>query len=123
MESEQSTPIDGIISLSNLTSNSTSNVVALPDEPIVTAISQSAIGVVGICGNLCAVATLSTNRKLRNKIINMYIINQVSVFTFGSNTEFQNHNTKKSFLFLSECNRFIGIIFLVDGWLNLKEFL
>ena len=50
---------------------------ALPNEPIITIVSQSILGIIGFFANLSVIITLSSTKKLRNKFINIYIINQV----------------------------------------------
>ena len=80
MESEQATSKEHlIIIVSNTMSNLTTSVMAPADEPKVIGIAQAVIGIIGIFGNLCVIITFSTNKKLRNKIIIMYIINQASI--------------------------------------------
>ena len=80
MESEQSTTKDNFTNaMSNTMSNLTTTAMALVDERQVTGIAQAVIGVIGIFGNLCVVITFSTNKKLRNKIIIKFIINQASI--------------------------------------------
>ena len=80
MESEQSTTKDNFTNaMSNTMSNLTTTAMALVDERQVTGIAQAVIGVIGIFGNMCVVITFSTNKKLRNKIIIKFIINQASI--------------------------------------------
>ena len=57
---------------------SIANVSKPPDDNIFTAITQSALGLVGVFGNLCVIIVFLSTKKLRSKIINIYIINQVS---------------------------------------------
>ena len=70
----------------NITVNGTNNFTGLvlkpDDDNIVTAITQSTLGLIGIFANLCVIIVFTTNRKLRSKIINIYIINQVRVFSY-----------------------------------------
>ena len=47
------------------------------NEPIITIVSQSILGIIGFFANLSVIITLSSTKKLRNKFINIYIINQV----------------------------------------------
>ena len=54
------------------------NVSKPPDDNIFTAITQSALGLVGVFGNLCVIVVFLSTKMLRSKIINIYIINQVS---------------------------------------------
>ena len=68
------------IPLFGFKSNET-NVVILPNEPIFTVVSQSTLGIIGFFANLSVIITLSSTKKLRNKVINIYIINQVCIFS------------------------------------------
>ena len=71
---------DIISSTENVTNelNNIANATKPPDDNIFTAITQSALGLVGVLGNLCVIIVFLSTKKLRVKIINMYIINQVS---------------------------------------------
>ena len=51
---------------------------AFPDQDLFTTVSQASLGLIGFAGNLSVLVALGTNKKLRNKIVNIYIINQVS---------------------------------------------
>ena len=83
MEYEQSTfKENSTSSIFNVTSNSTGSAAVFQDEPVAAGIAQSVIGVIGIFGNLCVIITFSTNKKLRNKRLNMYIINQASTSVY-----------------------------------------
>ena len=68
--------VNGSFQPFNSTSNET-DASTLPDESIMTIISQSTLGTIGFFANLSVIVTLSSTKKLRNKFINMYIINQV----------------------------------------------
>ena len=68
--------VNGSFQPFNLTNNGT-DASTLPDESIITIISQSTLGIVGIFANLSVIITLTSTKKLRSKFINMYIINQV----------------------------------------------
>ena len=63
--------------LFDVTNNNTDVFVALPNEPIITIVSQSILGIIGFFANISVIITLSSTKKLRNKFINIYIINQV----------------------------------------------
>ena len=63
--------------LFDFTNNKTDVFAALPNEPIITIVSQSILGIIGLFANLSVIITLSSTKKLRNKFINIYIINQV----------------------------------------------
>ena len=67
----------------DFTSNKTDTAI-LPNEPIFTVVSQSTLGIIGFFANLSVIITLSSTKKLRNKIINIYIINQVCFFFYDS---------------------------------------
>ena len=75
-----------VTSPENVTLNGTSNFTGVnykpPDDNVFTAITQSALGVLGFFGNLTVIIVFSTNKILRSKIINIYIINQVRFFSF-----------------------------------------
>ncbi len=63
---------------SNSAEGSNNGSVVFPDVPIFTTASHATIGFVGISGNLCVIVVLFSNKKLRRKLINIYILNQVS---------------------------------------------
>ena len=80
MQIEQATSMENLTNITSTAMNNLTKTASIPaDEPKVTKIAQSVIGVIGIFGNLCVILTFSTNKRLRKKIINMYIINQVSI--------------------------------------------
>ena len=73
--------VEDIISPTEVVINELTNITNAakpPDDNIFTAITQSALGLVGVLGNLCVIIVFLSTKKLRSKIINMYIINQVS---------------------------------------------
>ena len=63
----------------NEINNSTNVSIKPQDDNFVTAITQSTLGLIGIFGNLCVLIVFLSNKSLRSRIINIYIINQVSL--------------------------------------------
>ena len=93
----------------NSTNNNT-NAVNLPNESLLTIVSQSSLGIIGFFANLSVIVTLSSTKKLRNKIINIYIINQACfLISFFILPENKVETTTKYKRFISDFGHNSGI--------------